>query len=118
MFYTLILMVHKYILTFLMIFTILVAPLTLFGGAQEQTAPEVAILESRFSTTEPIIGETLTYFLKFNYKDGVNVSPVEHFAENGFTVIEKKSLEPQKFQGRVIQQYDYTLRAEQEGGLI
>jgi len=107
--------VNKYIFTLLITCTIIFTALTFWGTAQEQTAPEVSVLESRFPTTEPIIGETFTYFLKFDYKDGVNVSPVAHFAENGFILVEQKSLEPQKFQGRVIQQYEYTLSAQLEG---
>jgi len=85
------------------------------GFAQEQAATDVSILDSRFLTTEPTVGEAFKYFLKFDYQEGVNVHPVEHFTENGMTVIEQKRLEPHKFQGRVIEQYEYTLSSQQEG---
>lgn len=75
----------------------------------------ISILESRFLTTQPIVGEAFQYFLKFDYKEDLRVYPVEHFTENGITIIEQKCLEPQKFQGRVIEQYEYTLSAQQEG---
>lgn len=80
-----------------------------------QEPADVTILESRFSTTTPMVGEPLTYFLKFDYKEGLNVQPVEHFAENGLTVFETKHLEPQAFEGRVIQQYEYTVTAPVAG---
>jgi hypothetical protein len=108
-------MVNKYILIIITVFTFIFRMLVLSSFAQEQTASDVSILESRFSTTEPTVGETFKYFLKFDSKDGVNIYLVEHFAENGLTIVEQKSLEPQKFQGRVIQQYEYTLSAQQEG---
>lgn len=43
------------------------------------------------------------------------MSPVEHFAENGITIIETKRLDPQTFEGRVIHQYEYALVAQEAG---
>jgi len=83
------------------------------GFAQEP--PQVAILEARFSTTTPMVGETFHYFLKFDHRQGIGIYVVEHFAEQGLTVEEKKVADPQPFQGREIQQYTYTLRAQQDG---
>lgn len=80
------------------------------GNAQELT-PKVSILESSLSTIAPVEGELFRYFLKFDYVEDVTVYPVEHFADQGFTVIETRSMEPQVFEGRVIQQYEYTLTA-------
>ncbi len=79
--------------------------------AQESAPPKATILESRVSTTTPVEGETLRYFLKFDYAEDSMVYPVHHFDDYGFTVIETRSLEPQVFTGRVIQQYEYTLTA-------
>lgn len=75
----------------------------------------VSILESKFSTTTPVIGDSFTYSLKFDHIENLNVYPVEHFVENGLSIIERKSLTPQEFEGRIIEQYEYTLRAEKEG---
>jgi hypothetical protein len=99
------------IILFMLIVFVLIRP----GFAQEQAATDVSILESRFLTMEPTVGEAFKYFLKFDYKEEVQLYPVEHFTENGITIIEQKRLEPQEFQGRVIEQYEYTLSAQQEG---
>lgn len=84
--------------------------------ATPNAAPkEVSVLESRFSTTMPVINETFQYFLKFDYQQGIAVSPVEHFSEHGIRVNEVQRLDPQEFQGRIIQQYTYSLSANQKG---
>ena len=107
-------MANKYILK-IIVFVIISVTFALPGFAQEQAATDVSILESRFLTTEPTVGEAFKYFLKFDYKEEIQVHPVEHFAENGMNIVEQKRLEPQEFQGRVIEQYEYTLSAQQEG---
>lgn len=106
---------NKSILTVLAICALTLLPLTFRGAAQEQKTAEVAILEARFSTTAPTVGEPFKYFLKFDANDGVKVFPVAHFTENQVTIVEQKALAPQQFQGRVIQQYEYTLNAMQAG---
>ncbi len=83
--------------------------------AEPTVKPDVDILESRFSTTTPVVGDTLTYFLKFDSVKGLRVHPVEQFSEQGLTVVEKQHLAPQEFKGRMIQQYQYTLRPDQPG---
>ena len=97
-------MIPKLILRIITIFTGIFT-VALSGFAQEQAPTDVSILESRFVTTQPIVGETFKYFLKFDYKEDLSVYPVEHFTENGITIIEQKRLEPQEFQGKVIEQY-------------
>jgi len=77
--------------------------------AQEPLPPKVSVLESRVSNTTPIEGERFRYFLKFDYAEDSMIYPVNHFADHGVTVVETRSMEPQVFEGRVIQQYEYTL---------
>lgn len=102
--------------TYIGCFFIFWALFSINGFAQESAArPDVAVLESRFSTNSPIVGDTVTYFLKFDHVPGVQVRPVEYFADNGMTVLERKQLAPQEFQGRIIEQYEYTLQAEAPG---
>jgi hypothetical protein len=108
---------NKTIITITTLFTLIFVTAS-SGFAQEKPVPEVSILESRFSTTEPIVSETFQYFLKFDHKADVNIHLVEHFSDNGFIVVEQKPLEPQTFQGRIIQQHEYTLRAEQTGQYV
>ena len=94
----------------------IIAAFVLPGFAQEeQLTPDVAILESRFSTTTPVIGDSFKYFLKFEYLKHLKVQPIEHFSEHGFSIIELQQLEAQEFDGRIIQQYTYTLEAQQTG---
>ena len=53
------------------------------GFAQEeQPTPDVAILESRFSTTTPVVGDSFKYFLKFDYFLHLKVQAIEHFSEH------------------------------------
>ena len=85
------------------------------GWAQEQPPADVSILESRFSTMEPVVGEMFRYFLKFDVQEGTSVSPVEHFSENGLTIIETKRRDTQIFEGRLIHQYEYVLVAQEAG---
>lgn len=109
-------MFNKHTSTIITIFTVMlfISVVPVCAQAQELQS-EVSILESRFSTTTPVIGDTFTYSLKFDHVESLNVYPVEHFSENGLSFVERKQLDPQKFQGRRIQQYEYTLRAEKEG---
>ncbi len=79
--------------------------------AQELMPPKVSILESQVSTTTPIEGDTFRYSLKFDYVEDSMVYPVQHFEEQGFTIVETRSLEPQLFEERIIQQHGYTLTA-------
>ncbi|MBD3307844.1 hypothetical protein GF339_15535, partial [candidate division KSB3 bacterium] len=85
--------------------------------AQEPSPPSVSILESRFSTTTPVVGESFTYFLKFDAPSDLPVHPVDRFSTHGMQVLERRQLDPQQFEGRTIQQYEYTLRAQQAGDL-
>ena len=87
------------------------------GETQESPAPlqNVTILESHFSTTTPVVGDAFQYSLKFDYVSELKVEPEEHFAEHGITILERRGLDTQKFQGRTIEQYEYTLKAGQPG---
>ncbi len=93
------------------------------GHAQDllqQEAPpapkgDVEILESRFTTTSPIVGDRFTYFFKFDHIRNLRVHPVEQLSEQGFVILEEQRLDPQEFDGRLIQQYKYTVQALQAG---
>ena len=109
---------RRIILFILVFFTFVRSGFSQDTGILPKTSTEkknVSILESRFLTTQPIVGEAFKYFLKFDYKDDLRVYPVEYFTENGMTIVEQKRLEPQKFEGRVIEQYEYTLSVQEEG---
>ena len=102
--------------TYLGYFLIVWILFSVSGFAQEpSTNFDVAILESRFSTISPVVGDTVKYFLKFDHVPGVQVQPMEYFTENGLKVLERKQLAAQEFQGRIIEQYEYTLQAETPG---
>ncbi|GAK57267.1 hypothetical protein U27_04232 [Candidatus Vecturithrix granuli] len=102
--------------TYIRCFLILWILSSVAGFAQESSVnSEVVVLESRFSTTTPIVGDSLKYSLKFDHLPAIQVQPVEYFTENGMTVLERKQLQPQTFQGRVIEQYEYTLHADRAG---
>ncbi len=86
------------------------------GFAQEEQVPQnVTILESRFSTTTPVVGDQFKYFLKLDHLKQLNVHPVEQFADYGIEIAEQQHFAPQEFEGRIIEQYEYTLAAEQAG---
>ena len=86
-----------------------------FAQEEQQAPSDASILESRCTTTDPVVGNSFQYFLKFDYKKDLNVHPVEHFSENGIRILDMQRQEPQEFEGRIIQQYEYTLRAGQKG---
>ncbi len=79
--------------------------------------PDVSILESRFSTTTPLVGESFRYFFKFDHLKAASVRPETHFAEQGIEILETQQTPQQEFQGRVIEQYEYTLNAAKSGQL-
>lgn len=85
--------------------------LRVWGVAAEPAASPASILESRISTSTVVEGESFRYSLKFDYADEVPVYPVQHFTEQGFTILETRKLKPQRFAGRVIQQREYTVTA-------
>jgi len=90
-----------------------------FAYAQETPAPsDVSILESRFSTNAPLVGESFKYFLKFDHLKAAAVRPELHVTEQGIEVLETQQTPPQEFQGRVIEQYEYTLKAAKPGQLL
>ncbi len=106
------------ILFFFLIFTCVNVGLAQETSPQTEVHPNkenVSILESRFSTATPVIGDSFKYFFKFDHLESLNVHPVEQFSENGLSIIDRKQLAPQEFEGRIIEQYEYTLRAEKEG---
>ena len=82
-----------------------------FVHSQETPASDVSILESRFSTTTPLVGEAFKYFLKFDHLKAAAVRPELHVVEQGIEIIETQQTPPQEFQGRIIEQYEYTLKA-------
>ncbi|GAK49351.1 hypothetical protein U14_00573 [Candidatus Moduliflexus flocculans] len=88
-----------------------------FAYSQETAASDVSLLESRFSTTTPLVGESFKYFLKFDHLKAAAVRPELHFAEHGIEILETQQTPPQEFQGRVIEQYEYTLNAAKPGQL-
>ena len=79
--------------------------------------PDASILESRFSTNAPLVGESFKYFLKFDHLKAAVVRPELHVAEHGIEIIETQQTPPQEFQGRVIEQFEYTLKAVKPGQL-
>lgn len=85
--------------------------------SQETPAPDASILESRFSTNAPLIGEAFKYFLKFDHLKAAAVRPELHLAEHGIEIIETQQMPPQEFQGRVIEQFEYALKAAKPGKL-
>ena len=103
------------------IFIILLLSLPAFAQeeTQESTAvpKDVTILESRFSTTTPVVGDAFQYSLKFDYLKALSVEPEEQFDEQGVTIVERRELDPQEFEGRVIEQFEYTLKATKPGQL-
>ena len=86
--------------------------------SQETPAPpDASILESRFSTNAPLIGESFKYFLKFDHLKAAVVRPELHVAEHSIEIIETQQTPSQEFQGRVIEQYEYALKAAKPGQL-
>ncbi|MCP4405116.1 MAG: hypothetical protein GY801_48420 [bacterium] len=101
------------------VFMLSLLSLPVFGQEETQEATlapqDVTILESRFSNTSPVVGDAFQYSLKFDYVGGLNVQAEEHFAEQGLTIIERRELDAQEFEGRIIEQYEYTLKADRSG---
>ncbi|PID58600.1 hypothetical protein CSB45_03385 [candidate division KSB3 bacterium] len=87
-------------------------------GASAESPPadqNVTILESRFSTTTPVVGDSFQYSLKFDYRKGLRVDPEEHFDEQNVTILERRERDAQEFEGRIIEQYEYRLKASTPG---
>ena len=101
------------------VFIIFLLSLPAFAQEEPQESPsapqDVTILESRFSTTTPVVGESFQYSLKFDYLEGLSVEPEEQFDGQGITIIERRELDPQEFEGRTIEQYEYSLKASEPG---